>query len=110
MRLRVRASGLVRPLLQIAVPIAPPAAAAGAPLPPGRWEVKIAIHEAGFRRTGPVLRKGEPLILTTYAPGKIVVGERVPKPTSAAARAYRRLPWPAIAALKRARGVAARLG
>jgi glycosyltransferase involved in cell wall biosynthesis len=109
-RLRVRDSGLVRPLLEVTVPIAPTAAAAGAPLPDGRWEVRIAIHEVGFRRTGPVLRKGEPLIVTTYAPGKIVVGEHVPEPPRAAVRAYRRLPWPAIAALKRARAVAGRSG
>jgi hypothetical protein len=92
------------------VPIAPTAAAAGGPLPPGRWEVHIALTLAGFRREVPVLRRGEPLVVTTYAPGRIVVGEQVPPPPGAAVRAYRRLPWPAIATLKRARAVARRSG
>jgi glycosyltransferase involved in cell wall biosynthesis len=109
-RLNVRESGLVRPLLQTTVPIAPTAAAAGGPLPPGRWEVQVAVHVAGFRRTMPVPRRGEPLVVTTYAPGKIVIGERVPPPPRPAVRAYRHLPWPAIATLKRARAVAARSG
>jgi hypothetical protein len=57
-----------------------------------------------------VLRKGEPLVVTTYAPGRIVVGDSPPPAPSAAARAYRRLPWPAIRTLKRARAVAGRSG
>jgi glycosyltransferase involved in cell wall biosynthesis len=103
-------SGRVIPHLHTAVPIAPTAAAAGGPLPPGRWEVHIALGVAGFRREAPVLRKGEPLIVTTYAPGRIVVGDAPPPAPGAAVRAYRRLPWPAIATLKRARAVAARRG
>ena len=100
----------MRPRLQTAVPIAPTAAAAGAPLPPGRWEVHITLVVAGFRRTVPVLRGGEPLVLTTYAPGRIVVGDTPPPPPRATVRAYRRLPWPVIGTLKRARAVAARRG
>ena len=65
---------------------------------------------AGFQRTVPVLRRGEPLVLTTYAPGRIVVGDTPPPPPRAAARAYRRLPWPVVGTLKRARAVAARRG
>ena len=103
-------NGRVRLRLHTAVPIAPTAAAAGAPLPPGRWEVKIAVTVAGFRRVVPVPRKGEPLIVTSYAPGRIVVGDAPPPAPGAAVRAYRRLPWPAIATLKRARAVAARRG
>jgi hypothetical protein len=103
-------SGRVFPHLHTTVPIAPTAAAAGGPLPPGRWEVHIALIVAGFRREVPVRRRGEPLVVTTYAPGRIVVGERVPPPPGAAARAYRRLPWPAIATLRRARAVARRSG
>jgi poly(ribitol-phosphate) beta-N-acetylglucosaminyltransferase len=102
--------GKVRTRLHTAVPIAPTAAAAGAPLPAGRWEVRIALHVAGFRRTVPVPRQGEPLVVTTYAPGRIVVGDAPPPAPGAAVRAYRRLPWPAIATLKRARAVAARRG
>ena len=103
-------TGRVRLRLHTTVPIAPTAAAAGGPLPPGRWEVRIAPTVAGFRQVAPVLRRGEPLVVTTYAPGRIVVGEEVPPPPHAAVRAYRRLPWPAIATLKRARAVARRSG
>jgi glycosyltransferase involved in cell wall biosynthesis len=103
-------SGRVRVRLHTTVPIAPTAAAAGSPLPPGRWEVRIAPRIAGFRREVPVLRKGEPLVVTTFAPGRIVVGEKLPPAPGAAARAYRRLPWPAIATLRRARAVARRSG
>jgi poly(ribitol-phosphate) beta-N-acetylglucosaminyltransferase len=109
-RLNVRESGLVRPLLQTSVPIAPTAAAAGGPLPPGRWEVHIAVTVAGFRTIVPVPRRGEPLVVTTYAPGKIALGDSAPPPPRAAVRAYRRLPWPAVAGLKRARAVAGRSG
>ena len=109
-KLQVAESGRVRVRLQTVVPIAPTAAAAGAPLPPGRWEVHIAPTVAGFRRMAPVLRKGEPLVLTTYAPGRIVVGDAPPPAPGAAARAYRRLPWPAVRTLKRARAVARRSG
>ena len=42
----------MRPLLQTGVPIAPTAAAAGGPLPPGRWEVHVAVTVAGFRTHG----------------------------------------------------------
>jgi poly(ribitol-phosphate) beta-N-acetylglucosaminyltransferase len=103
-------TGRVRTRLHTAVPIAPTAAAAGAPLPPGRWEVRIAVTVAGFRQTIPVPRAGEPLVVTTYAPGRIVVGDAPPPAPGAAVRAYRRLPWPAIATLKRARAVAGRRG
>ena len=103
-------TGRVRLRLHTSVPIAPTAAAAGGPLPPGRWEVRIAPSVAGFRQVAPVPRRGEPLVVTTYAPGRIVVGEQVPPPPRAAVRAYRRLPWPAIATLKRARAVARRSG
>ena len=103
-------TGRVRVHLHSSVPIAPTAAAAGAPLPPGRWEVQITLKVAGFRRTVPVLRKGEPLVVTTYAPGRIVVGDEPPPAPGAAVRAYRRLPWPAIRTLKRARAVAGRSG
>ncbi len=45
----VEENGRVRVRLHTAVPIAPTAAAAGGPLPPGRWEVRIAVTVAGFR-------------------------------------------------------------
>ncbi len=109
-RLKVRESGLVRPLLQTTVPIAPTAAAAGGPLPPGRWEVHVAVSVAGFGATVPVPRRGEPLVVTTFAPGRIVVGERVPPPPRRRARLYRRMPWPVIGTVRRARAAAGRRG
>jgi glycosyltransferase involved in cell wall biosynthesis len=102
--------GVVRPRLHTSVPIAPTAGAAGAPLPRGRWEVHATVTVAGFSHTGPILRRGEPVVVTTYAPGRIVVGDTPPPAPRAAVRAYRRLPWPAVATLKRARAVAARSG
>jgi poly(ribitol-phosphate) beta-N-acetylglucosaminyltransferase len=109
-RLKAGEDGRVRPRLATAVPIAPTAAAAGGPLPPGHWEVRITVVVAGFEHTVPVLLRGEPLVVTTYAPGKIALGDSAPPPPGAAVRLYRRLPWPAIATLKRARAVAARSG
>jgi glycosyltransferase involved in cell wall biosynthesis len=102
--------GRVRPRLATSVPIAPTAAAAGAPLPPGRWEVHAHVTVAGFNETTPVLRRGEPLVVTTYAPGKIALGDAPPPAPHPAIRVYRRLPWPAVRTLKRARAVAARRG
>jgi len=100
--------GRVRPRLMTSVPIAPTAAAAGASLPPGRWEVHAMVTVAGFTGTTPILRRGEPLVVTTYAPGRIVIGDGPPPAPGAALRTYRRLPWPAIATLRRARAVAGR--
>ena len=110
-RLQARGdAGRVRPLLQTAVPIAPTAAAAGGPLPPGRWEVRAALTVAGFTRTATILRRDEPLVVTTYAPGRIVVGETVPPPPNLKLRVYRRLPPAAMQGVRRARAVAARRG
>jgi hypothetical protein len=72
--------------------------------------VRSAVTVAGCRQTIPVPRAGEPLVVTTFAPGRIVVGDAPPPAPGAAVRAYRRLPWPAIATLKRARAVAGRRG
>ena len=102
--------GATAPSTPGTAPGAATAAAAGAPLPPGRWEVHVTITVAGFQRTVPVTRRGEPLVLTTYAPGRIVVGDTPPPPPGAAVRAYRRLPWPVVGTLRRARAVAARRG
>jgi len=106
-RLKV-SEGRIRPRLKTSVPIAPTAAAAGGPLPPGRWEVHATVTVAGFSQTTPILLRREPLVVTTYAPGRIVVGGAPPPPPRPHVRAYRRLPWPVIGALKRARAVAAR--
>ena len=104
---RIRASGWVRPKLVTSVPIAPTAAAAGAPLPPGRWEVHATVSVAGFSKTVPVLRRGEPLVVATYAPGRIVVGPGPPPPPALPVRVYRRLPAPVARSVKRTRAGAA---
>ena len=104
-------TGWIRPRLHSTVPIAPTAAAAGGPLPPGQWEVRVAITVAGFSRITPVLRRGEPLVVTTYEPGRIVVGSEAPPPPSLPFRVYRRLPGPVTQTVRRTRarvGAAAR--
>jgi poly(ribitol-phosphate) beta-N-acetylglucosaminyltransferase len=104
-------TGWIRPRLHTTVPIAPTAAAGGGPLPPGQWEVHVAITVAGFSRITPVLRRGEPLVVTTYEPGRIVVGSEAPPPPSLPFRVYRRLPGPVTQTVRRTRarvGAAAR--
>jgi len=99
--------GWIRPRLETTVPIAPTAAAAGGPLPSGRWEVRAKVTVAGFARTVPVPRRGEPLVVTTYAPGRIVVGDQAPPPPRLRLRVYRRLPGPVTKAFRRTRARAA---
>jgi poly(ribitol-phosphate) beta-N-acetylglucosaminyltransferase len=96
-------TGWIRPRLSTTVPIAPTAAAAGGPLPPGRWELHVAVAVAGFSRTTPVLRRGEPLVVTTFAPGRIVVGDQPPPPPGLPRRVYRRLPGPVMSTVRRTR-------
>jgi hypothetical protein len=111
-QLRVRESGWVRPKLVTSVPIAPTAAAAGAPLPPGRWEVHATLSVAGFSQVVPITRRGEPLVVTTFAPGRIVVGSEPPPAPGLPVRVYRRLPGPVVQSVRRtrARAGAARRG
>jgi hypothetical protein len=113
-RTRVRvargATGRLRPRLHATVPIAPTAAAAGGPLPAATWEVHAEISVAGFSHAARLERGGQALLLTTYPPGRIVVGDEAPPPARLPDRLYRRLPWPVVRTLKRARAVAARSG
>ena len=95
--------GWIRPRLATTVPIAPTAAAAGGPLPAGRWELHVAVSVAGFSRMTPVLRRGEPLVLTTFAPGRIRVGAEAPPPPDLPLRIYRRLPGPVMSTVWRTR-------
>ena len=67
-------------MLTATVPIAPTAAAAGAPLPPGAYEVRINAGVAGFGATRVVRRDEEPLVLTVLPPGRIVEGVAEPAP------------------------------
>jgi hypothetical protein len=104
--------GRIRPRLHVSVPIAPTAAAAGGPLPPGRWELRAAVTVAGFMGWTKLERGGEPLVVTTYPPGRIVVGEVPPPPPALTARVYRRLPPAVMHGVRRtrARAGAARQG
>jgi glycosyltransferase involved in cell wall biosynthesis len=99
--------GWIRPRLATTVPIAPTAAAAGGPLPPGTWEVHAAVIVAGFTRTEPILRRGEPLVVTTYAPGRIVAAGEPPPPPPLPHRVYRRMPGPVAKSVRRTRARAA---
>jgi glycosyltransferase involved in cell wall biosynthesis len=109
-RLKRLRSGRVRPVLETVVPIAPTAAAAGAPLVPGSWEVCATLTVAGFARTVTIERRGEPLVVTTYAPGRIVLGQQVPPPPGLPFRVYRRLPPAVMHSLRRTRARAAATG
>jgi hypothetical protein len=110
--LPIGAEGRIRPRLHVSVPIAPTAAAAGGPLPAGRWEVRAAVTVAGFMGWTTVERGGEPLVVTTYPPGRIVVGDVAPPPPPLAMRVYRRLPPAVMHGVRRtrARAAAARPG
>ena len=99
--------GRVRVRLSVTVPIAPTAAAAGGPLPPGRWEVRAVTSVAGFSHQRRLERDGRPLVLTTYPPGRIVVGTDIPSPPSLARRAWRHLPGWSDPVLRRTRAAAA---
>jgi glycosyltransferase involved in cell wall biosynthesis len=84
-RLRLREigdAGEVRPVLIATVPIAPTAAAAGGPLAPGPYEVRVHPGVLGFGVTRVVRRDEEPLVLTVLPPGRIVEGvaEMPPEP------------------------------
>jgi len=103
-------AGRLHPRFATTVPIAPTAAAAGGPLPPGRWSVHVAVTVAGFSRAAPVPRRGEPLVVTTYAPGRIVVGAEAPPPPGLGQRVYRRLPGPVMTTFRRTRARAAAAG
>ena len=103
-------AGRVRPTLRTTVPIAPTAAAAGGPLPPGRWHLRATVTVAGFMRTTTVESDGEPLVITTYAPGRIVVGDTPPPPPGLPVRVYRRLPPAVMHGIRRTRARAASAG
>ena len=68
------------------------------------------IEVAGFSRTTPVMRGGKPFVVTTYGPGRIVVGSEAPPPPSLPFRVYRRLPGPVTQTVRRTRARAAAAG
>jgi glycosyltransferase involved in cell wall biosynthesis len=101
-------AGRVRVRLRATVPIAPTAAAAGGPLPPGRWHVKTITNVAGFQQVRRVyLEPKKPLVLTTYDPGRIVVGTKIPGPPSRRAKLRRAVPPSLDPVLRRMRGAVA---
>ena len=55
----------------------PSTAAAGAPLPPGDWEVRAVVTVAGFSHARSVRRNGAPLVLTSSAPDRLVARRAV---------------------------------
>jgi glycosyltransferase involved in cell wall biosynthesis len=109
-RVKALSSGRLRPMLQTAVPIAPTAAAGGGPLPPGTWEVRAVLTVAGFSRTTTLERHDEPFVVTTYAPGRIVIGDAAPPPPGLPFRVYRRLPPAVMQGIRRTRARAAEAG
>jgi hypothetical protein len=103
-----RKKGRVRVRLHTTVPIAPTAAAAGSPLPPGQWEVRVSVNVAGFAHARRVRKKDKtPLVLTTYPPGRIIEGTTAPAPPTLVRRAVRRMPGWAERVLRRTRAAAA---
>jgi poly(ribitol-phosphate) beta-N-acetylglucosaminyltransferase len=93
--------------LEVTVPIAPTAAAAGGPLRAGRWEVRAITTVAGFSHQRRLRWDGRPLVLTTYGPGLIAVGMDVPTSPSLVARVRRRLPGQLDPLLRRMRAAVA---
>ncbi len=67
----------VRPELTTAVEVAASTAAAGAPLPPGDWEVRAVVTVAGFSHARSVRRNGAPLVLRASAPDRLVARRAV---------------------------------
>jgi glycosyltransferase involved in cell wall biosynthesis len=99
--------GHLRPVLTATVAIAPTAAAAGAPLPPGRYELRAAVGVLGFGATRVVRRGDEPLVLTAYPPGRIVEGDPPPRPEPPLhVRVVQSTPW-ARDAVRRVQAAAA---
>src|SRR4051794_18504928 len=56
--------GTLRPQVRMLARLSPTIAAAGAPLTPGEYEVHAVVAVAGFFASTPVLRAGEPFVVT----------------------------------------------
>jgi len=70
--------------------------------------VKTITNVAGFQQVRRVyLEPKQPLVLTTYDPGRIVVGTKVPGPPSRRAKLRRAVPPSLDPALRRMRGAVA---
>src|SRR4051794_7446801 len=92
--------GTERAQVTLRVRVAPTVAAAGAPLPPGEYELRAVVSIAGFIATTPVRHDGEPFLLRVdaahrlhhwHAPAPPVPVRRIPlRPRLA--RAARRVP------------------
>ena len=87
--------GLVRPVLRTTARVTPTTAAAGAPLPAGRWHVHTIVDVLGFTSLRRVrqIESEELLVLTAAPPARVVLGEELPPPPSRRKRVLRRAPW-----------------
>jgi hypothetical protein len=87
-----REPGLVLPAT---IRITPTTSAAGGPLAGGRWEVRAGTRLLGFYGVRRVRDRetGEPVVLTSLPPGRIVVGPEPPPPPGLRARAALAAPW-----------------
>jgi glycosyltransferase involved in cell wall biosynthesis len=90
----------VRPVVRGTARLSGRTGAAGAPLPPGEWDVLATLTIAGFRATGRVHRKrgGDPLRFRVGR-DRVIEGDRVARRTRLAAR------WPRAARLARRVGL-----
>jgi glycosyltransferase involved in cell wall biosynthesis len=90
----------VRPQVRAVATIAPTTAAAGAPLPAGRWELRAGVTVAGFYSARRLREEDEPLVLVSAPPAAIFRAEEVPQrklkppppqnPRARAGRTFRR--------------------
>jgi poly(ribitol-phosphate) beta-N-acetylglucosaminyltransferase len=73
--------GRVRPVLVATARISPTTAGGGWPLPAGQWDLRAAVQLAGFSSATRIKTDdGEPLVLTSVPPSRVVVGEPEPQP------------------------------
>ena len=92
--------GDVRPLVRAVASVAPSTAAAGAPLPAGRWELRAGVTVGGFYSARRLREEDEPIVLVSAPPAGIYRAEDVPQrklkppppqnPRARAGRTFRR--------------------
>jgi hypothetical protein len=83
--------GTLRPQLRMLARIAPTIAAAGAPLPAGRYEVRAIVAVAGFSSSARVTREGEPFTVTVMPSHRLEPTAPAPPQPPAGSRARRRV-------------------
>jgi poly(ribitol-phosphate) beta-N-acetylglucosaminyltransferase len=107
---RGRRPGRVRPVLFATARITPTTAGGGWPLAEGQWDLRASVIVAGFASAVRIKLDGEPLILTSVPPSRIVVGEHAPEPPALPRRLATRAPrvTDAVRRARAAAGAAAR--